>query len=184
MGHAEDFAALLEASDPFIQPDELLVGSCLAVPEDGDSIDLGYYNSHYPPGYATLLRKGLSGIRDEARDRLRTEADAGKREFLRAVEISYRAACGYIEKYVELACEMAALEAHTRRKAELERVGRELVQPMIAEAQKSLDEHVVETADLVDAGVIFGTGFAPFRGGPLHYQATHGGGAPERAAAE
>ena len=41
---------------------------------------------------------------------------------------------------------------------------------MIAEAQKSLDEGVVETADLVDAGMIFGTGFAPFRGGPLHYK--------------
>jgi 3-hydroxyacyl-CoA dehydrogenase/enoyl-CoA hydratase/3-hydroxybutyryl-CoA epimerase len=24
----------------------------------------------------------------------------------------------------------------------------------------------------VDAGVIFGTGFAPFRGGPLHYRHT------------
>jgi len=69
-------------------------------------------------------------------------------------------------------------------KAELERLGRELVEPMIAEAQKCLDDQVVENADLVDAGVIFGTGFAPFRGGPLHYQATHGGGAPERAAAE
>jgi len=23
--------------------------------------------------------------------------------------------------------------------------------------------------DLLDAGVIFGTGFAPFRGGPMHY---------------
>ena len=28
---------------------------------------------------------------------------------------------------------------------------------------------LVADADLVDAGVIFGTGFAPFRGGPLHY---------------
>ena len=26
-------------------------------------------------------------------------------------------------------------------------------------------------ADLVDAGMIFGTGFAPFRGGPLYYKA-------------
>ena len=26
-------------------------------------------------------------------------------------------------------------------------------------------------ADLLDAGVIFGTGFAPFRGGPLNYLA-------------
>jgi cardiolipin synthase len=35
----------------------------------------------------------------------------------------------------------------------MERLGRELVEPMIAEAQKSLDERVVENADLVDAGV-------------------------------
>jgi 3-hydroxyacyl-CoA dehydrogenase / enoyl-CoA hydratase / 3-hydroxybutyryl-CoA epimerase len=28
---------------------------------------------------------------------------------------------------------------------------------------------VVESADLLDAGMIFGTGFAPFRGGPMHY---------------
>ena len=28
---------------------------------------------------------------------------------------------------------------------------------------------IVADADLVDAGAIFGTGFAPFRGGPLHY---------------
>ncbi|RUO98936.1 3-hydroxyacyl-CoA dehydrogenase NAD-binding domain-containing protein [Hyphomicrobium sp.] len=57
-------------------------------------------------------------------------------------------------------------------KAELELLGRELVAPMIDEAQKSLDDGVVETADLVDAGMIFGTGFAPFRGGPLHYRAS------------
>jgi len=29
----------------------------------------------------------------------------------------------------------------------------------------------VADADLVDAGAIFGTGFAPFRGGPLHHAA-------------
>jgi 3-hydroxyacyl-CoA dehydrogenase/enoyl-CoA hydratase/3-hydroxybutyryl-CoA epimerase len=28
---------------------------------------------------------------------------------------------------------------------------------------------VVDDADLLDAGVIFGTGFAPFRGGPIQY---------------
>jgi 3-hydroxyacyl-CoA dehydrogenase/enoyl-CoA hydratase/3-hydroxybutyryl-CoA epimerase len=55
-------------------------------------------------------------------------------------------------------------------KVELDELGRQLIDPMIAEAQKSLDEGVVETADLVDAGMIFGTGFAPFRGGPLHYK--------------
>ena len=57
-------------------------------------------------------------------------------------------------------------------KFELERLGRELVDPLIREAQRVRDEKIVESADLVDAGVIFGTGFAPFRGGPLHFEAS------------
>jgi len=57
-------------------------------------------------------------------------------------------------------------------KSELQQLGADLVQPIIDEAQASLDEGVVESADLVDAGMIFGTGFAPFRGGPLHYKAS------------
>lgn len=55
-------------------------------------------------------------------------------------------------------------------KADLERLGRELVGPIIQEAQKSLDEGIVASSDLVDAGMIFGTGFAPFRGGPLYFK--------------
>jgi 3-hydroxyacyl-CoA dehydrogenase/enoyl-CoA hydratase/3-hydroxybutyryl-CoA epimerase len=55
-------------------------------------------------------------------------------------------------------------------KAELEKLGRELVDPIITEAQKSLDDGVVASSDLVDAGMIFGTGFAPFRGGPLYFK--------------
>jgi len=56
----------------------------------------------------------------------------------------------------------------------LENLGRELVEPLIRECEKCRDEGIVDSADLVDAGVIFGTGFAPFRGGPLHYRATSG----------
>ncbi len=37
------------------------------------------------------------------------------------------------------------------------------------EAMACLREGIVEEADLLDGGVIFGTGFAPFRGGPMHY---------------
>ncbi|HED35717.1 MAG TPA: crotonase [Gammaproteobacteria bacterium] len=37
------------------------------------------------------------------------------------------------------------------------------------EATACKREQVVEGDDLIDAGIIFGTGFAPFRGGPLHY---------------
>jgi 3-hydroxyacyl-CoA dehydrogenase/enoyl-CoA hydratase/3-hydroxybutyryl-CoA epimerase len=52
---------------------------------------------------------------------------------------------------------------------DLEALGKRLLQPLLAECEICLQEGVVEDADLVDAGVIFGTGFAPFRGGPLHY---------------
>lgn len=49
-----------------------------------------------------------------------------------------------------------------------------LIEPYLAEAKAVLAEGIVADADLVDAGLIFGTGFAPFRGGPLHYLATKG----------
>jgi 3-hydroxyacyl-CoA dehydrogenase/enoyl-CoA hydratase/3-hydroxybutyryl-CoA epimerase len=56
--------------------------------------------------------------------------------------------------------------------AELDELGRELVKPLIDECERALAEGVAASADHVDAGVIFGTGFAPFRGGPLHYRAS------------
>jgi 3-hydroxyacyl-CoA dehydrogenase/enoyl-CoA hydratase/3-hydroxybutyryl-CoA epimerase len=49
-----------------------------------------------------------------------------------------------------------------------------LIRPLVDEARKTLGEGIVADADLVDAGTIFGTGFAPFRGGPLHYAAAAG----------
>jgi 3-hydroxyacyl-CoA dehydrogenase/enoyl-CoA hydratase/3-hydroxybutyryl-CoA epimerase len=71
-------------------------------------------------------------------------------------------------------------------KDELARLGAELVEPLIAECERARDEGIVASADLVDAGVIFGTGFAPFRGGPLNYKASLGKAKadPQRAAAE
>ncbi len=47
-----------------------------------------------------------------------------------------------------------------------------LVLSLVNETVKCLDEGLVEDADLLDAGVIFGTGFAPFRGGPIQYATT------------
>jgi 3-hydroxyacyl-CoA dehydrogenase/enoyl-CoA hydratase/3-hydroxybutyryl-CoA epimerase len=44
-----------------------------------------------------------------------------------------------------------------------------LVLALLNEAVAALDDGVVEDADLLDAGVVFGTGFAPFRGGPIQY---------------
>ena len=48
-------------------------------------------------------------------------------------------------------------------------LGKRLVEPLVAEAKAALAEGIVDDADLVDAGAIFGAGFAPFRGGPLQY---------------
>jgi len=45
---------------------------------------------------------------------------------------------------------------------------------MINEAVACLADRVVADADLLDAGVIFGTGFAPFRGGPITHVRTEG----------
>lgn len=42
------------------------------------------------------------------------------------------------------------------------------------EARACLRENVVADADLLDAGMVFATGFAPFRGGPMHYLADLG----------
>lgn len=49
-----------------------------------------------------------------------------------------------------------------------------LLLPLINEAVACLHEGVVADADLVDAAVIFGAGFAPFTGGPIRYAQQRG----------
>ncbi|MGD0491701.1 MAG: 3-hydroxyacyl-CoA dehydrogenase NAD-binding domain-containing protein [Steroidobacteraceae bacterium] len=49
-----------------------------------------------------------------------------------------------------------------------------LILPMLNEAVAALREGVIEDADLLDAGAVFATGFAPFRGGPLQYAKARG----------
>lgn len=49
-----------------------------------------------------------------------------------------------------------------------------LVLCMLNESFACLREGVVADGDLLDAGMIFGTGFAPFRGGPIHYAKSQG----------
>jgi len=44
-----------------------------------------------------------------------------------------------------------------------------LIFRMLNESASCIDEKIVDDQDLLDAGVIFATGFAPFRGGPLNY---------------
>jgi 3-hydroxyacyl-CoA dehydrogenase/enoyl-CoA hydratase/3-hydroxybutyryl-CoA epimerase len=49
-----------------------------------------------------------------------------------------------------------------------------LILALANECAAVLREKIVADADLIDAGVIFGSGFAPFRGGPLTYARTRG----------
>ena len=50
-----------------------------------------------------------------------------------------------------------------------------LVMRIVNEAMACLREGVVQDADAVDAGMVYGTGFAPFTGGPMRYVETLGG---------
>jgi 3-hydroxyacyl-CoA dehydrogenase/enoyl-CoA hydratase/3-hydroxybutyryl-CoA epimerase len=60
-------------------------------------------------------------------------------------------------------------DADAHQGHDLETLAERLMKPYFDECRACLDDRVVADADLLDAGMIFGTGFAPFRGGPMHY---------------
>ena len=49
-----------------------------------------------------------------------------------------------------------------------------LILRQLNETVACLREKVVSNTDAVDVGMVFGTGFAPFRGGPIHYARSEG----------
>lgn len=55
-------------------------------------------------------------------------------------------------------------------------IANRLILRMVNESAACLREGVVNSADLLDGGMIFGAGFAPFRGGPMQYAQTFGEG--------
>jgi 3-hydroxyacyl-CoA dehydrogenase/enoyl-CoA hydratase/3-hydroxybutyryl-CoA epimerase len=57
----------------------------------------------------------------------------------------------------------------TARRLSREELQRRMVLLMVNEAVRCLEEQVVSEPEDVDFGMIMGTGFAPFRGGPLRY---------------
>jgi 3-hydroxyacyl-CoA dehydrogenase/enoyl-CoA hydratase/3-hydroxybutyryl-CoA epimerase len=62
-----------------------------------------------------------------------------------------------------------------------EAISRRLIFLMVNEAARCLEEKVVESAEDADYGMILGTGFAPFRGGPLRFADHYG---PAKVVAE
>jgi 3-hydroxyacyl-CoA dehydrogenase/enoyl-CoA hydratase/3-hydroxybutyryl-CoA epimerase len=59
------------------------------------------------------------------------------------------------------------VKGETPPHADLAGLGRELVKPLVDSTVVAVDEGVVENKELADIGVILGTGFAPFLGGPM-----------------
>jgi len=52
-----------------------------------------------------------------------------------------------------------------------DQIAKRLMKPFLDECKAVSAEGIVEDDDLLDAGIIFGTGFAPFTGGPINYLA-------------
>ena len=52
---------------------------------------------------------------------------------------------------------------------EMQAIAEDMLAPMVAECRAAVAEGVVDAAEMADAGMIFGTGFPGFRGGPLHW---------------
>ncbi len=67
-----------------------------------------------------------------------------------------------------------AVKTQGPRPAPPEDLADRLILALVNESVAVLREGLVEDAELIDAGVIFGTGFAPFRGGPLTYARRRG----------
>jgi 3-hydroxyacyl-CoA dehydrogenase / enoyl-CoA hydratase / 3-hydroxybutyryl-CoA epimerase len=67
-----------------------------------------------------------------------------------------------------------AQKAASENAAEPEDLQDRLILPLLNEAIACLREGTIQDADLLDAGAVFATGFAPFRGGPLQYAKDRG----------
>ena len=66
-------------------------------------------------------------------------------------------------KWVDGKAQKGEVPAHS----DLAGLGRDLVKPLVDTTEVVVGEGVVASADLADIGVILGTGFAPFLGGPM-----------------
>jgi len=95
---------------------------------------------------------------------LRQSTEASKGGVMKVIEKTWFA------KRLNRAVAAAARRSATQKTVlSHEEIVQRLIYPLINEAARCLDEKIVEKADDVDLAMVFGTGFAPFRGGPLRY---------------
>lgn len=65
-----------------------------------------------------------------------------------------------------------------------EQLAERMMTPFLEECRAVSADGIVADDDLLDAGIIFGTGFAPFRGGPMNYLSAMDGAATDGASTE
>jgi len=107
---------------------------------------------------ATILSESFGGTAPES---LKAKVDAG--------ELGVKSKVGGFYRYVD-----GRPQRSRRSEAQDADLEDRLILALANECVACLDEGVVADADLLDAGVVFGTGFAPFTGGPLHYARQRG----------
>jgi len=90
------------------------------------------------------------------------------REMVAAGHLGRKSGRGFYT-YPDTTASKSSTEAEVHKEIEAR-----LMLRLLNEAVACWREEVVSSADLLDAGVIFGTGFAPFRGGPMQHISTLG----------
>jgi len=90
------------------------------------------------------------------------------REIVAAGHLGRKSGRGFYT-YPDTTASKSSTEAEVHKEIEAR-----LMLRLLNEAVACWREEVVSSADLLDAGVIFGTGFAPFRGGPMQHISTLG----------
>jgi 3-hydroxyacyl-CoA dehydrogenase/enoyl-CoA hydratase/3-hydroxybutyryl-CoA epimerase len=118
------------------------------------------------------LRAKLGDALPPAPDWLRHKVEAGELG-RKTGKGFYVWANGKPQKSKPVADAMLSSTADTKAAPQAELADR-LILPMVNVCVACLREGIVDNADVVDGAMIFGTGFAPFRGGPLNYARTRG----------
>jgi len=78
VGRAKDFAIVLDATQPVIQPLDMIAGVALVSAAEGSSVDLGYYDGHYnAPGEYDRPGDAAGGTRASDRSAVPDAARAG-----------------------------------------------------------------------------------------------------------
>ena len=93
----------------------------------GTSSMSGVHYGHETIDYSRLLKKGLSGIKKEAQEKLESldltkPEDFKKYQFLQAVIITLDAAAAFAKRYADLASHLAAQAINMHRKKELDAI--------------------------------------------------------------